>query len=128
MSWDVLLLKEKCDLNDKDVDVPPLGNRDEIIRTLTALMADLDYSDPTWGILESDEFSIEFNTGREELVDSIMLHIRGGGDPLIIIKLICDHTGWGAFDTSTSDFMDTDKLSPESWLAFQKFRDRVIGK
>jgi hypothetical protein len=95
---------------------------------LTSLLPEIDYSDPTWGVLESVEYSIEFNTGSKDPIDGIMLHIRGGGDPLVIIKLICEHTGWGALDTSTGEFMDTDHLSQESWIEFQKFRDRVMGR
>ena len=127
MSWDVLLLKAKFDLEDSNANPGSLGNRTEIIENLTALLPQLDYSDKSWGMLSGEKFSIEFNTGENETVDTIMLHIRGGGDPLVVIKVICDSTHWAALDCSTSEFIDTNNLSRESWENFQKFRDKVIG-
>jgi hypothetical protein len=128
MSWDVLLMKEKFDLEDVPDDFRPqkLGKRDDIIAKLQLVIPELDYSDKSWGMLDTSEYSIEFNTGRNEEVDSIMLHIRGRGDPLIIIKLICETFGWAALDCSTGDFMDLENLSSESWVKFQEYRDRVL--
>ncbi|MCF3110902.1 barstar family protein [Niabella sp. CC-SYL272] len=125
MSWDVLLFKNKFDLNDEQVDPGILGNRSLVIKSLVALIPGLNYADPSWGVLEAPEFSIEFNTGNDEVVNSIMLHIRGGGNPLAVIKLICDELKWVALDCSTSDFMDTENLSANSWLAFQAYRDQI---
>lgn len=81
MSWDVLIMKTKYDFEapeEEQPPVPPLGQRDEIIEKLTRRLPNLDYRDKAWGVLEGEGFSIEFNTGDEELVDSIMLHVRGG--------------------------------------------------
>lgn len=128
MSWDVIFLKSKIDLEDPNLDLEPLGNKTEIINKLTRLIPDLDFSDRDWGMLSTEYFSIEFNIGREEIVDSLMLHIRGGGDPLVIIKAICDETNWGALDTQNTQFIETDNISKDSWETFQAYRDKVIGK
>lgn len=128
MSWDVILLKEKFDLNDSDYQLTPLGNNAEIGAMLTKLLPHFKYHSDGWSVLNDDEFSIEFNMSDEEIIDSIMLHIRGGGDPMAVIKTICDATNWAALDTSTSEFMDTENLSQESWIEFQKYRDKVIKR
>lgn len=128
MSWDVIFLKSKIDLEDPNLDLEPLGDKTEIINNLTSLLPDLDFSDRDWGMLSTEDFSIEFNIGNEETVDSLMLHIRGGGDPLGVIKAICDATNWGALDTQNTQFIDTDNISKESWEAFQAYRNKVIGK
>jgi hypothetical protein len=126
MSWDVVLLKTKINLVDKNANPDNLGKKDEIIERLTTLLPTLDYSDTSWGIFTDKNFSIEFNTGTDDIVETIMLHIRGGGDPLVIIKIICDSENWFALDCSTTEYIDTDNLSKESWENFQKFRDKII--
>lgn len=129
MSWDVLLMKEKFDLRDVPDDYEPqkLGNRDDLILQLQSIISEIDYTDKSWGILDMPEYSIEFNTGNNEQVDSIMLHIRGGGDPLPLIKLICDSCNFAALDCSVGDFMDLENLSSGSWIKFQEYRDKVIN-
>jgi hypothetical protein len=126
MSWDVVLMKTKINLDDKDANPGNLGNKNEIIERLTTLLPTLDYSNTSWGIFTDKDFSIEFNTGTDDIVETIMLHIRGGGDPLVIIKIICDSENWFALDCSTMEYINTDILSKESWENFQKFRDKII--
>lgn len=127
MSWDVLLFKHRFDL-EADEEPAPLGERASVVATLTALLPAIDYSDNSWGILEEEDYSIEFNTGDESTTGTIMLHIRGEGAPMAVIKLICDATGWAALDTSEGSFLDTTDLSPESWQKFQQYRDKIIGR
>lgn len=126
MSWDVVLLKEKFDLEDCQGYVPPsLGSRDEVIALLTELFPKFNANDKSWGVLLEDDFSIEFNIGRKETVDSIMLHIRGGGDPVAIVKGIMKALNWQALDVQTTEFIDIDTES-DSWGKFQQFRDTVL--
>ena len=128
MSWDVVLLKEKFDTNDKDYQPPTLGKRMELISQLTSILPNLDFSDESWGIMEGDGFSIEFNIGNNENVDSIMLHIRGGGDPIQIIQGIMQEFKWESLDCSTGDFMELNNVSNESWTKFQTWRDKVFKR
>lgn len=129
MSWDVLLIKEKFKkIEDIPQDFEPaiLGDRDTIISQLKSAIPELDYTDKSWGILQTPEYSIEFNTGNKEDVGSIMLHVRGGGDPLPLIKLVCDTCDLAAIDCSEGEFINLDDLSSESWEKFQQYRDSVI--
>ncbi|MBP1996713.1 hypothetical protein [Paenibacillus eucommiae] len=133
MSWDVLIMKEKYDFDapgENQPDIAPLGKRDGIIAKLTQCIPNLDYRDEAWGILNGEGYSIEFNTGDEEIVDSIMLHIRGGGTVLDTIQLVCETLDAYAFDTSDCvyiDFKQSDQAQ-ESWERFQKYRDKVLNK
>ena len=129
MSWDVVLVKERFELeNNNDYSPPYLGKRDEIIDALLKIFPNLDYTDESWGILNEADFSIEFNTGNDEIVDSIMLHIRGGGNPLNVIKLIIKEMNWEALDCSTTKFIEIDEDNLESWTEFQKYRDSVLKR
>ncbi|WP_220466947.1 hypothetical protein, partial [Cellulophaga baltica] len=128
VSWDVILIKEQFDTNDKDYEPISLGIRDNIINELCILLPELDYSVKDWGILNGDGFSIEFNTGKEEKVDSIMLHIRGGGNPHYIIGMIMKKMEWEALDCSTGEFVDLKNINAESWTKFQTWRDKIFKR
>ncbi|MFB6365856.1 hypothetical protein ACFCP7_17620 [Paenibacillus elgii] len=109
MSWDVLIMKEKYDFDspeENQPDIAPLGKRDEIIEKLTQCIPNLDYRDEAWGILNDEGFSIEFNTGDEEIVDSIMLYIRGGGTVMDTLQLVCETLDAYALDTSNNTYID----------------------
>lgn len=128
MSWDVILIKEQFDANDKDYEPIPLGNRDNVINELCILLPELDYSIKDWGILNGKGFSIEFNTGKEEIVDSIMLHIRGSGNPHYVIATIIRKMKWEALDCSTGKFLDLKNMNVESWTKFQTWRDKIFKR
>ncbi|WP_405110819.1 hypothetical protein MHH28_01510 [Paenibacillus sp. FSL K6-1217] len=133
MSWDVLIMKVKYDFEapeEEQPPVPPLGQRDDIIAKLTRAIPQLDYHDKAWGILEGEGFSIEFNTGDEELVDSIMLHVRGGGEVMNTLRLICETLEAYALDTSDTGYIDFEQpeAAEQSWEQFQKYRDKVINQ
>jgi len=133
MSWDVLIMKEKYDFDapeENQPDIAPLGKRDEIIEKLTKCIPNLDYRDEAWGILNDEGYSIEFNTGDEEIVDSIMLHIRGGGTVMDTIQLVSETLDAYALDTSDCAYIDfkQPEQAKESWERFQKYRDKILNK
>ena len=96
-------------------------------RQIAQHLPGVDWSDPNWGIYEEDEFTIEFNTGEDDPLESLMLHVRGGGDALQALLRLARPTGWGLLDCSTSEFIDLENPSAEGWEAFQEFRDNAIG-
>lgn len=106
----------------------PLGNREEIIKKLKNKFSNIDYSDKSWGILIEQDFSIEFNTGSDEIVNTIMLHIRGGGNVIKIVQTICEILDGHALDISYTRYIDFDfsEKTEESWGDFQKYRNQVI--
>jgi len=134
MSWDVFLMSKKIDFDSPESqqmqkeDLPSLGKKEEIIQKLTQLLPDLDYSDTSWGLLRDNIHSIEFNTGAEEVVASIMLHIRGGGNPAQIIEKVCTAMGWYALDCSTGEYLQFDQKDQASFEAWQGFRDKIVGR
>ncbi|WP_070138637.1 hypothetical protein [Crocinitomix algicola] len=128
MSWDVVLLKEKFDSNNKDYQPPTLGKKTELISKLTKIIPNLDFTDTNWGVMEGDGFSIEFNIGNTEDVDSIMLHIRGGGEPTKVIQRIMQEFKWESLDCSTGNFMELNNISTESWMKFQSWRDKIFKR
>jgi hypothetical protein len=131
MSWDVLVLnlggKPPPDDAAEVEPVGPLGAAAQVRRRITKHLPGVDWSDSTWGVYEGDGFSIEFNTGDDDPIDSIMLHVRGGGEAIAALLQFASPNGWGLLDCSTSEFLDPENPSVEGWEGFQAFRDKAIG-
>lgn len=97
-----------------------LGPQPQVLSVIAAILPGLDLSDPAWGILDGQDFSIEFNIGCSDPVDTIMLHVRGGEAAIDPIRHICEHTGWRALDLNIGDFIN---FSGDPAAGLQKWRD-----
>jgi hypothetical protein len=119
MSWDVTIMKLPSkvtkieEIDESEID--ELGNRDEIVKKLIKLFPHADFSDESWGLLEREGYSIEFNIPEEFNLTSIMLHVRGDNRSLNAIKLICSTTGWKAIDEEIIDFNNKPESGLEQW-------------
>jgi hypothetical protein len=138
LSWDVLLysadgtpesLRALEDaVNSADTGLPVIGEAPQLRRSISECAPSVDWSDPTWGILEGEGFSIEFNMGRENSIRDIMLHVRGAGDPISVIVAICKRLRCRALDTITSQCLDLATPSDKGWRDFQDYRDKVLNR
>lgn len=134
MSWDVVIVDSggktaDCPITDlDDSDFNPLGPADEVRDKLSSHLPAIDWSDPAWGIFEGDGFSIEFNVGEDDPIQSMMLHVRGGGDAISAIMSFVRPLGWSALDCSTGEFLDPNSPSQEGWEGFQAYRDKILKK
>lgn len=129
MSWDILVqdLPAVATIADIPDDFNPgmLGVRSDLIRRILEVIPVVDFSDPAWGALDADDFSIEFNIGEDEDVESMMFHVHGGAAAGACIADIIRHLGVRAIDTATGEFFDCDspELGFDQWRAY---RDRVL--
>ncbi|MGW2727902.1 hypothetical protein [Streptomyces sp. NPDC001494] len=96
-----------------------------MLAAVTEAVPEVDLSDPTWGDLSGPTWSIDFNIGSENPVDSIMLHIRGSGDDVLGPVGLAEALRCKALDLAEGDLINPGQTS--GWHAFQQFRDRVIG-
>lgn len=133
MSWDIVIFRsvQKGVLpKDWPDDFKPLllGRTEEIRKQISLYLPGVDWSDPSWGILDGEGFSIEFNMGAEGEIDSIMLHVRGSGDPVSAIAKFCMPNDWAAYDCSTGDYLDFEYPPHRGWEEFQAYRDQVIKR
>jgi hypothetical protein len=113
MSWDICIQDLPAGVQSvseiaNDFRPDALGKRDEVIARIRQALPDVDFSDRSWGILEHSEFSIEFNTGKEEICTGIMLHVRGGGSAIATIERLLQHLKLRALDLQAGDFFSPD--------------------
>lgn len=132
MSWDIIIQNLPKDVQNI-ADIPddfqprPLGARTEVIARIQKVLPDVDFSDPSWGILEQSGFSIEFNMGDEATCDSVMLHVRGGGDAVATIARLLQHLQLRGIDCQSGEFFSVE-AAQSSFGEWQTYRDRVTGQ
>jgi hypothetical protein len=131
MSWDISIqnlprdVKTVAEIPD-DYQPQPIGPRDQLIARILEVLPDIDFSDPTWGMLDSGDYSIEFNIGSERICEHFMLHVRGGGDAMRTVARLLDHLQLRGFDCQTGDFFSIEEAK-RSFGEWQAFRNRVVG-
>jgi hypothetical protein len=132
MSWDVLVLnyggRAPQEIDEEPIDSVPLGPAAQVRKRIAAHLPGVDWSDPAWGLYEGEDLSIEFNAGKANSLNSIMLHVRGGGDVIPTLLSFATPNGWLLLDMSTTEFIDPENPSAEGWEGFQEYRDRVISR
>lgn len=130
MSWDISIMDlpndaaSVADIPD-DFQPGPLGNRVDLIAAIHDVAPSADFSDPSWGELATPDFVIEFNMGSEEVVDSMMLHVRGGSPIVDFIDALLKRLGRRAIDCSEGEFFSP-STSGESLRSWQQYRDSVV--
>lgn len=125
MSWDIYIIKFDGKptleaLEAEDFKPLPMGTAEDVRKCISAQWPQTDWDDPDWGSYESNRLSIEFNLGNG-IINDLMLHIRGSGDPTPSIVSVCRQNGWTAMDGDA--FLD--EASNKSWQDWQRFRDQV---
>ena len=81
MSWDVLIFRfegtpEEFASLPADYRPDPLGSSQAIRDSITDIWPTTDWSDPEWGWLQVDAYSIEFQLGESETAETLSLSVR----------------------------------------------------
>ena len=108
MSWDVILTKNKEQLNDVSFErnqTSAAYDVDEVVSVLKGTFDDIQHDGDRWLTYEGDLFEISFNLGDDE----IMLHIHVLDEPedavIATISELCKLFDSQAFDTAAGDFL-----------------------
>ena len=111
MSWDIFI-QHFPDGAQRVADVPdtfspaPIGKRADVIAKIRSVIPQADFSDPSWGKLAGDDYSLEFGLSDDEVVHSITLHARGSDAVLPHINTILKALNLRAIDSWTGEFFD----------------------
>lgn len=131
MSWDIFvqdLPPEAESVSEIPADFRPamLGKRPIIIQRIKEVVPDANFSDPSWGLIDGEDWSIEVNIPDEDCV-GFVLHVRGQDAAVGLVAAILQHLDVRALDSQTGAFF---VASPEATRAFgtwRKYRDRAIN-
>jgi hypothetical protein len=131
MSWDILVQDMPAEAK-VVADIPdhfkpkPLGLRSELISRIVALVPEADFSDPSWGLIDGPDFSIEVSLGPQETVSGFSFHVRGGDAAAGLVSEILASLSLRAFDTTTGEFFQP-STAVESLRKWRAYRDRAVG-
>jgi hypothetical protein len=133
MSWDVLIqdFGDYKQISDIPNDFQPksIGNKSDIIAKIKETFPDVRISDSSWLILEYETFSIEFNIGDGDKVDSMMLHVRSDESGTINELLgLFETLNVRAVDTSTGEFIENKQNIKKGLLQWKEFRDSILKR
>lgn len=133
MSWDIFVQDVPVDAK-KIADIPddfkpaPIGKHSDVIQKIREIVPFADFTDPEWGYIDGEGFSIEVNIpDDDDLLMGFAFHVRGGVTAVGIIADILDQLGLRAIDGgSDTGFFDRDKAQA-SLLRWRTYRDQVIN-
>lgn len=83
-----------------------LGNSAEVRAVIDRYFPAVDWSDPAWGIFESERGSIEFNMGTDEPSRGFMMHVRASKEIITAIVAMCLAERWQAIDCAAGIFLE----------------------
>ena len=132
MSWDIFvqdLPREARTVRDipDHFQPSPLGARSALIQQIRSIAPSAEFTDPAWGRLDTPTFSVEFSLGREELVRSFALHVRGGDTAAAFVSDLLTHLGYRALDPqSDSGLFEPGRVAEVSMRRWREYRDRVV--
>ena len=132
MSWDAVLLhisgavRPLEDVNDEDY--LPLGRRKDVLAAITMSFPSAARQSPSELLYRDGDLSIEFKLEGRDPVDSVLIEVRGAGDPITPLLDLATRNGWVVLDASTSEFIDPDDPSGEGYGGYRRLVAGVRDK
>lgn len=130
MSWDIFIQRYPegaatvAEIPD-EFEPPPLGARDELIEQIRTVLPAADFSDPAWGVLRGDGWTIDFGLGDDPLLHGITLHVRGADGVLAPIGELLGALDLRAIDSWTGEFFRPD-IAAHSLARWRSYVEQEI--
>jgi hypothetical protein len=130
MSWDIFvqdLPREAKSVAEIPADFKPasIGKRSMIIEKIKEVVPTVEFSDPSWGRIDGDGWSIEVNIGTKEDCDGFAFHVRGGDAAVGVVAGILQHLELRALDSQTGEFFAPSTGAIDNFRKWQAYRDDV---
>ena len=134
MSWDLFV--QDLPAEAKTVrDIPPdfkprlIGKRTDIITAIQAVVPIADFSNPSWGVIDGDGWSIEINIGDKEECRGFAFHIRGGDAAIGVVDAILKRLNLRAIAPgSDSGFFEPGPKAVQSFEKWRAYRDQIASR
>ena len=99
MSWDVAIVRIKGPFRPiaevDDGDYASIGSHAAVVRAIRAALPTAEWSeDKTHATYDGGEFSIEFDLSSVDDANTVVLNVRGTGDPIPPIVKLVQANGW----------------------------------
>jgi hypothetical protein len=105
----------------------PVGRRSEIIAKIQEAIPIADFSNPSCGVIDGKDWSIEVSMSDEEICSGFALHVRGSDSAAGAVATILSHSGLRALDSQTGEFFVAGPAAIESFRQWRNYRNQVTG-
>lgn len=133
MSWDIFVQDLPSDARSTD-DIPPdfvpqtIGSRGEIVSRIGDVAPSVDFSDPTWGRIETDSYTIEISISETDPVKNFAFHVRGSSEAAQVVADILDRLGLLALDPGAPGGIFSREAAEGSMTGWRDYRDGAAGE
>lgn len=133
-TWDILVQDippgtTSVDQMPPDFMAAPVGQRDDIIAGIKAVAPNVDFTDPTWGVIRGDGYTIEINIGEEPVTSDFAFHVRGDDEAANVVSRILQRLELRAYDPqSLTGIFQHGDAAVESLRSWRTFHDNAVGK
>ncbi len=133
MSWDIFAVNvplafESIEEIPSDFKPKPLGNRSAVIAKIKRIVPTADFSDPSWGLIEKNGWSIELDMGDDEICEDFAFHVRGDGDEAVaVVARILDGLSIRGFDPQAGKLFVPGPSAIASFNKWRALRDKTRG-
>ena len=108
-----------------DYRCPPIATRDRFLEAATQIVPTVNASDPTWLDLTGCGQVLELSLGRQDPIESVMFHVRGGEGGIPVMLELAHTLGFRLLDCSTGDFL-ADDASNAAFSQWHDYRDQIL--
>ncbi len=133
MGWDIHVYRFRneyqclADVPD-DEECTPLGSSVEVRAAIDRHFPAISWSDPKWGVVDTDFGSVEFQVGEEEPNCGFVMHIRASEKVVPIIVAMCMAERWQALDANQGTFLEKSAQPAAGLRAWSAYRAQVVGE
>jgi hypothetical protein len=127
MSWDILVLNSSNPVDFEKGNWPDFPSRQYVVECISQSFPQSSWNGSSWGVLDTEDASIEFNIGDSDILGNcFMIHVRGGKAPTAAIYTMCAQHRWIAFDISGGEYISATS-NEASFIDWKQFRDRIVS-
>jgi hypothetical protein len=132
MSWDIFVQDfpdgaRSLDEIPDDFTPASIGKRSAIVEQIKAVAPNANFSNPTWGTIEGEDWSIEVNIGPEEDCRNFAFHVRGEDAAVGVIATILQRLNLRAVDSESGGFFAAGPEAIEAFRRWRSYSDQVTN-
>jgi hypothetical protein len=97
-----------------------MGPAERAREAISDLLCDVDWSNPSRGAFDGDDYLMWFRMPAEGTVDRIEVEVIGEGNPVPALSHMCLVNGWFAYDPREHMFLDPEESRARGWELSQR--------
>lgn len=132
MSWDVFVqdfppVAGSVEEIPADFRPASIGKRAMIVEQIKAVAPSADFSNPSWGTIGGEDWSVEINIGPGDDCEGFAFHVRGGDAAVGVVAAILQHLKLRGVDSQTGEFFVAGAKATDAFSKWRTYRDQIAN-